>query len=102
MWRAKWLVHGDAQYLATASMQGGSNVFEIHFMGEPVSLQAAEVVNMVHFTDNSEKHLSYGIDILSVEDDVNENTRRHLLQMASCSFYDRRLSLWTASFEKSL
>lgn len=79
-------------------MQGGSNVFAINSTG---NFQDAEVVNTVHFTDGSEKHLSYGIDILDFEDHCADGSRTHRLKMASCSFYDRKLSLWTAAFEKS-
>ncbi len=95
MWRTKWVAPSDSkyEYLATANMQGGSNMYQIDMK----SLDSIEVVNTGHYTDNMEKHLAYGLGVIrSRVIPIQEKFDIEFLT-ASCTFYDSKLYCWTTS-----
>lgn len=88
VWRTKWCTPPNSKYdyLATANMQGGSNIYRLDLSSSDV----IEVVDNSHFTDEKEKHLSYGIGVL----DCSVGKEEAQFLTASCTFYDSTVYFW--------
>ena len=99
MWRAKWSpsqVEG-VDYLVTASMQGGSRVYQLHssVSDDTDSIKYALSHAIEQRDDRNSNHLAYGIDVLHR---LPDNESKEVLTLASCSFYDNLVQVWTADF----
>lgn len=113
LWRVKWVVpegSGNPEeapkdhFLVLAGMHGGCHVYRLRVTLEaPVGEQAncatsnvlIEEVNGFHHTDErNEKHLAYGIDVLSFTDSGPLDAS---FCIASCSFYDNLVQIWSGS-----
>lgn len=110
VWRSKWIrsVPGDngssLEYIATANMQGGSNIFQLNLATALDESAVTEVLHTEHYIDDFGKHLSYGIDVLSTSAIAGQDSKSGKQEVSfsalSCSFYDRKVSLWDATFEE--
>lgn len=76
-------------YIATANMQGGCRVY---LMNHGLD----KVLDEVSYHDESDNHLSYGIDI--IDESCTEGL--HKIGIVSCSFYDNLISSWSATFNR--
>lgn len=79
-------------------MQNGCHVHQL-------DLATMTRLKDVHYTDNLERHLSYGFDILDSTSKFyasGEGILKNSVNMtfASCSFYDKKVDIWKARFEE--
>lgn len=91
-------------FLVLAGMHGGCHIYRLRITldapaGELTNCATSNVlveeVNEFHHTDErNEKHLAYGIDVLSITDNGSSDTS---FCIASCSFYDNLVQIWSGS-----
>jgi hypothetical protein len=135
VWRTKWLssnilsssLKGEYDYLYTANMQGGCRVYQLS--GQDIDHyqhSSIDVNQTVTYFDGTDKHLSYGVDVIDIakggrgtdhSNDLaktqiqSESGHSHVhsssdqkyeigltFTMASCSFYERHIDVWEAHF----
>ena len=94
----KWATPHNSRfdYLATANMQGGSNIYQLDLS----DLSNINVINNVYFTDEKDNQLLYGLDVLGhrVVSSGNKEEEEELgFSMSTCSFYESKTYFWTAN-----
>jgi hypothetical protein len=104
VWRTKWGIVGDkSSFLFLSCMQAGSAIVEYDSTSGACELKVKQ-------TDIScENHLAYGIALIDFnthhsQDNVSEiplsvphDVHRGSVTMATCSFYDNLVQVWTSN-----
>lgn len=115
LWRVKWLVPEGCphSYLVLACMHGGCRVSRIkftHLTGDDNRDKWAvrEESFVQHKDSRNPQHLAYGVDVLSctavaessqaeAESEGGDALHKYKLELASCSFYDNLIQLWSCT-----
>ena len=88
-----------SHFLVLACMHGGCRIYELTIedkdnCDDNCCTQAA-LLKSVEFTDTANaQHLAYGIDVLS---SCTGSEGEKLFELASCSFYDNLVQIWSAT-----
>jgi hypothetical protein len=101
VWRVKWKVCNGSHFLVLGCMHGGCRVYRLGVVVDALSNQVSMVEEAcVAHTDihTNDKHLAYGIDALSLTPQSSEEASGAVtFKIASCSFYDNLIQVWTAA-----
>lgn len=91
-------------FLVLAGMHGGCHIYRLNLtfdvpegeVADPTGrkIRICEIGAFHHTDERNEKHLAYGIDVLSF---VTTNPSNADFKIASCSFYDNLVQLWTGN-----
>jgi WD40 repeat protein len=108
VWRIKWFnaPDGNNSFMVAACMHGGTNIYMVDRSDDTNISVAAPVIHMhkpltqtaAHPSDVvavSKGELSYGVDIIDIRK-TNESTVS--VQIASSSFYQNIISIWSVDF----
>lgn len=97
VWRIKWNRNAqNCNYLAIASMQGGSGVY--HWNEDTSQI---EIIDLQ--CDDSSNRLIYGIDWIenSSKEEEREGEKSFDWSIVTCSFYDNLVQKWSSSSSSS-
>lgn len=108
----KWVVPEGCphSYLVLACMHSGCRVSRInltHFAedGSGDHWEVQEESFVQHRDTRNPQHLAYGVDVLACtkavegegEGEDGASLHKHKLELASCSFYDNLIQLWSCT-----